>query len=85
MHPIETIKKKCFATTQYVRTLMSTHFARNFRSPLPALNVPRWKESISTNIIYADTPGIDYEHTRSQLYCGTGSQVCDVYGMKTDK
>ena len=64
---------------------MNTHLARNFRSPFPALNIPRQQESVATDTIYADTPPIYCGHTRAQFCRGTGSQVCDLYRMKTDK
>ena len=82
---IETIKNKFNATTQYVHKPTSTHLTRLFCSPFPALNIPRRKESIATDNIYADTPAIDCGYTRTQFYCETDLQVCDIYGMKTDK
>ena len=63
---------------------MSTYLTRNFRYPLPTLDIPRRQESVATDI-YADTPAIDCGHTPVQFYCGTDSQACDIYGMKTDK
>ena len=64
---------------------MSKHLSRHFRSPFPALNIPRQQESAPTDTIQADTPAIDCGHTRAQFYCGTDSQVWDVYGIKADK
>ena len=64
---------------------MSTHLAKHFRSPFPALNIPYYQESVAIDTIYADTPAIDYRHTRAQFHCGTDSQICDIYGMKSDK
>ena len=64
---------------------MSTHLTRHFRPPFLVLNISRRQESVATDTIYADTSAIDCGHTRAQFYCGTDSQVCDVYGMKTDK
>ena len=58
---------------------MSTHLTRYFRSPFPALNIPCQQESVATDTIYVDTPAIDCGHARAQFYCGTDSQVCDVY------
>ena len=64
---------------------MSTHLTSQFRSPFTALNISRRQECAATDTIYDDTPVIDCGHIRAQFYCGTDSQVCDVYGMKTDK
>ena len=64
---------------------MSAHLTIHFRSPFLALNIPHYQESVATDIIYADTSAIYCGHTRAQFYCGTDSQICDIYGMKTDK
>ena len=64
---------------------MSTHLIRNFRSPFPALNIPRRQESVVTDTVYDDTSAIDYGHTRTQFYCETDLKVYDIYGMKMDK
>ena len=73
------------AATQYITAPMSTHLTRYFRSPFPALNIPRRQESVAADTIYADTPAIDCGYIRAQFYCGADSQVYDVYGIKTDK
>ena len=81
---IDTIKKTFNAIAQYLRTKMSTILTKYFRSPFPVLNIPRRQESVAPDTIYTDTPVIDCGNTRAQFYCGTDSQVCDVYGIKTD-
>ena len=60
-------------------------FNQTFCSPFPALNIPHRQESVATDTMYIDTPAIDCGHTRDQFYCGTDSQVCDIYGINTDK
>ena len=64
---------------------MRTQLTRYFRFPFYVLNLPRRQEYVATDTIYANTPFIDCGHTRAQFYCGIDSQVCDVYGIKTDK
>ena len=58
---------------------MSIHLAKNFRSPFPALNIPRWQEYVATGTVYANTLAIYCGQIRAQFHCGTDSQVCDAY------
>ena len=81
--PIKIIKKIFNSTIQYIRKYMNTHHTRNFRSPFPALNIPRFQESVATDTIYANIPAIYCGHTIVSFYCGINSQVFDVYGIKT--
>ena len=74
---------KC--TTQLARIPMSTHLQRHYRSPFPALNVPRRDESLATDTVYADVPAIDDGSVAAQFFVGVDSLVCDAHGMKTDK
>ena len=64
---------------------MSTQLNINFRSPFPEIKIPRRQESVATDTIYTDTLDINCGHTMAQCYCRTDSQVCDIYGMKTNK
>jgi hypothetical protein len=64
---------------------MSTLLTRHYKSPFPALNVPRRHEPIATDTVYSDTPAINSGTTQAQFYVGTETYVTDVYGMKTDK
>jgi hypothetical protein len=64
---------------------MSTLLTRHYKSPFPALNIPRRHEPIATDTVYSDTPAIDSGATQAQFYVGTETYVTDVYGMKTDK
>jgi hypothetical protein len=83
--PKNIIKKAYEATTQYARIPMSTLLTRHYKSPFPALNIPRQHEPIATGTVYSDTPAIDSGATQAQFYVGTQTFVTDVYGMKTDK
>jgi hypothetical protein len=56
-----------------------------FKSPNPAINVPRGNEDLATDTFYSDTPTVDDGSTMGQFFCGTTTLVCDVYGMKTEK
>jgi hypothetical protein len=80
----DTIKKTFKATTQYAHIPMSTHLRKHYKSPNPAMNVHRRDEDIATDTVFSDTPAIDDGSMCAQIYVGMESQVCDVYGMKTD-
>jgi hypothetical protein len=81
----DVIKKTYDATTQYARIPLSTLLTKHFKSPHPALNVPRRQEPLATDTIFSDTPAVDSGVTKAQFYIGTKSLVSDVYGMKTEK
>jgi hypothetical protein len=49
------------------------------------MNVHRRNEDIATDTVFSDTPAVDDGSMMcAQIYVGMKSQVCDVYGMKTD-
>jgi len=52
-------------------------------TPNPALNVHWHNESVATDMVSSDTLVIDSGITVSQFF--VGCNVCDVYGIKTDK
>ena len=60
-------------------------FQMAYKSPFPAANVNHRHEPVATDTVYSDTPAIDDGSTSAQFYVGLESNVCDVYGMKTDK
>ena len=83
---VETIKRTFEATTQLARIPMSTHLRKWFKSPNPAINIPRRHEPVATDTVYADTPAVDTNGvTAAQFFVGTKSLVCDVYPMNTEK
>ena len=71
-------------TTQYGRLTCGTILKRAFRSPNPALNVPRRNEDVATDIVYSDTPAIDNGSVAAVIFVGTSTKVTDIYGIKTD-
>jgi hypothetical protein len=79
------IKKTYDATTQYAHIPMSTLLTKHFKSPHPALNVPRRQELLTTDTIFSDTPAVDSDVIKAQFYIGTKSLVSNVYGIKTEK
>jgi hypothetical protein len=83
--PADIVDRTLKSTTQYARVPMSDVMKRFYKSPYPALNVPRRNEDLLTDVIYSDTPAIDDGSTRAAIYSGRTSHVMDVYGMKTDK
>jgi transposase InsO family protein len=83
--PADIVEKTLKRTTQYARVPMHDTLRRYYRSPYPALNVPRRNEDLLTDIVYSDTPAVDDGATSAAIYSGKTSHVMDVYGMKTDK
>jgi hypothetical protein len=67
------------------RIPMSNVLRTWFKSPNPAINVPRRNEDLATDTFYSDTSAVDDGATMGQFFCGTTTLVCDVYGMKTEK
>jgi hypothetical protein len=60
-------------------------FRKHFKTRFPALNVHHRREPVATDTIYSDTPAIDDGSCSAQIFVGTESLVCDVYGMKSDR
>ena len=83
--PVDVLKHTFQSTTQYARSGWITgRITNTFRSPFPAMNVPRRQEAVATDTIYSDTPAIDNGSTCAQFYVGVKSKFCDVFGMKSD-
>jgi hypothetical protein len=80
----KTVRNTFKATTQYAHIPMSTHLCKHYKSPNPAMNVHRRDEDIATDTVFSDTPAIDDGSLCAQIYIGMESQVCGIYGMKTD-
>jgi hypothetical protein len=79
------IVKRTFAkTTQHVRMPHSEILHRHHKAQFPARNVIRCNEPVATDYVYSDTPAVDNGSTGAQFYVGTQTQVCDIYGCKTD-
>ncbi len=83
--PADVIESTFDRTTQYARVPGNTILHRQYKSPIPALNVPRRDEDVASDTIFGPVPAIDNGAEMAQLYCGTDSLVTDVYGMKTLK
>ena len=83
--PVSIIKETFARTTQMARMPMSETLRNFFRSPYPAMNIPRRNEPVATDTIYSDTPAVDDGACSAQIFFGTKTTVTDVYGMKTDK
>ena len=83
--PMEYIKKTLENMMQYGRIPMGTHLKSFYKSPNPALNIPRCSEPVACDIIYADTPAIDDGSTAAIIFVGCHMAVKDVYGIKTNK
>mgnify|MGYP006357956311 FL=1 len=82
---IETIKKTFAKTTQFASLPNVTILKKRYKSPYPALNIPRRDEDIATDFVYADTPAVDNGAVGAQLFVGCSTQVTTAYGCKTDK
>jgi hypothetical protein len=80
----DTVKRTFAKTTQHARMPHSAVLQRHHKAQFPALNVTRRNEPIATDYVYSDTPAVDDGSTGAQFYVGTHTNVCDVYGCKTD-
>ena len=85
--PVEKIRKTFQSTTQNAVTVMSgAKIQQTFKSPNPALNIPRRHEAVATDSIFADVPAVDTPgHTSAQIFVGRSSLVLDPYGMVSPK
>jgi hypothetical protein len=81
----EIIQKSFEKTMEYARIPTGTMLKRTFQSPFPALNVHHCNESVACDIVYADVPAIDDGSEAAVIFCGTDTQVTDIYGIKSDK
>ena len=57
----------------------------HFKSPHPALNVLRKDEALATDTVYSNVPAIFGGKTIAQFYVGLTTQVCNAYGIKSEK
>jgi hypothetical protein len=91
LHPLfgwlstDIIQKTFEKTMQYARIPTGTMLKQTFQSPSPALNVHRRNKSVACDIVYADVPAIDDGSEAAVIFCGTDTQVTDIYGIKSDK
>lgn len=83
--PVDVIAKTFKATTQFARSNHRIPMRHHFKSRFPALNVHRRNEPVATDTVYSDTPAIDNGSKIAQFFVGKKSQVCDVYGIKSEK
>ena len=83
--PDEVIRQTFEKTTQFYPSSPPNHLRKRFKSPYPACNIPRREEPLATDTVHSDTPAVDDGSKVAQLFVGTKSLVCDVYGMKTEK
>ena len=72
------------ATTQCANDLLAGPTIKNaHRSRNPACNVPRRQESVSTDMVYSDTPAIDNGCKLAQVCVGRHSYVADACAMES--
>jgi hypothetical protein len=80
------IKKTFMHTTQYAwLTVNHWYNFEAFKSPNPVLNVPRHKEPVACDIVYADVPAIGDGSIAAAIFVGTDTQVTDDCGIKMEK
>ena len=68
-------------TTQLARVSNVENLRKHFKSPNPALNIPRRNEDVATDTLFADVPAIDGGDLMAQVYYGMKSHVLDAEGM----
>ena len=82
---VEAIKNTVAAMTQYARISGSTLLKKCFKSPFPAMNVPRRTEEVATDFVYSDTPAIASGDTIAAIFVGRKTIATDACGIKTEK
>jgi len=78
----DNIKKTFHHTMQLACITTGTLFKKVYKSQNPALNVIQRGEPVATNDLYSDTPAIDNNSTRCQIFVGMNTDVVDIYPMK---
>ena len=63
----------------------SERLKRHFKSPHPALNVPRRDEALATDTVYSNVLAIFGGETITQFYVGLTTHICNAYGIKSEK
>ena len=58
---------------------------KQFKSRIPAFNIPCRNEAVATDTIFSDTPASDSCVTMVQSFVGNDSLVSDVYPMQSSK
>jgi hypothetical protein len=81
----EVIKRTFEVTTQHARLPANSMLKQRFKSPFPALNIPRRSEDVAMDTIFSDTPAIGSGVKMAQFFCGRDTLLCDVYGMHSEK
>ena len=79
------IQKTIENTTQLARLPHSELLKVHYKSPNPALNVPRRDEDLASDTFFSDTPAVDGGETMAQVYIGTKSHTYHAYGMHREK
>ena len=82
--PVDTIKRTFEVTTQHARISGSTLLKKHFKSPFPALNVPRRNEQDATDFVYSDTPAVENGDTIAAIFVGRQTKVTDAYSLKSE-
>ena len=85
--PTNIIAKTLENTTRFARKLLNPNLRtkKYYRSPNPALNVPRRNESVGTDKVYGNAPAIGFgDVTQAQIFVGLKSRWIDVYPVKSD-
>ena len=79
------IKKTIENTTQLARIPHSEIIKSHYKSPHPALNIPRRDEDLASDTIFSDTPAVDGGQTMAQAYIGCTTHSYHVYPMQREK
>lgn len=81
----ENIKKTFEHTTQFARIPHADVMKKHYKSPNPALNIPRRNEDLTTDTFFSDVPAINGGEKVGQYFQGTTTKVRAVYGLKSEK
>ena len=80
--PIDVVRRTRNATTNFYNELSSPmHIVNHYRSPLPAVNIPRRNEQVATDTVYCDTKAWGGGATCAQVFVGRLSRFIHIYGI----
>jgi len=85
--PVEKVQKTFENTTRFAVNVPSSHlYKQTFKSPYPALNVPRRNEPVAMDPVHAQVPAIGTGGSKiAQVFVGRRSRHIDIEDMKSEK
>jgi len=83
--PVSIIERTFKSTTQYDRSgWIEGKIFDTWKSPFPALNIPRRNEPVATDTVFSDTPAIETGENEAQFFVGVLTKFCTIHGLRGD-